>query len=86
MVRKYKIEWYAKKDRTKVTRHSWIQLSNPTGKVDVDAHSALELFIHYFGNLTKNEVVKIQEFDENGQIGEDITPAKEGIIPVGVKA
>ena len=56
---------------------------NPTGKVEVDAKKAVEIFIRGFGNLKQNTILSIKEFDENGQIGEDIIPTDGStIVPI----
>lgn len=88
MVRNYEIIWYVTKDakygNTPTFRTNRVSLSKPTGKTSVDAQAALGIFISTFGNLKKNTIVKIKEFDENGQLGEDITPSADenAIIPV----
>ena len=91
MVRAYKITWYETKD-TKYggepnIRTTKLALSKPVGYTPYDAKCALGIFISANGNLNKNTVLKIQEFDENGQIGEDIVPSAEAdaIIPVARK-
>ena len=83
MTREYAIGWVEKKDRLQMKRTTWITLSKPTGKVEYDARQALNLFIRNFGGLKKNDVLYIKEFDENGQIGEDIVPTSDenAIIP-----
>lgn len=55
-----------------------------TKDTSVDAKMALQIFIRQNGNLNKVEVIKIREFNEHGQIGEDITPSdkEDAIIPV----
>ena len=85
MVRKYAIEWVENKDRLQMKRTTWITLSAPTGKVEFDAKKALNLFTRNFGNLKKNTIISIKEFDEKGQIGEDIVPSSDenAIIPIG---
>ena len=85
MVRKYAIEWVENKDRLQMKRTTWITLSSPTGRVEIDAKKALNLFTRNFGNLKKNTIFAIKEFDDNGQIGKDIVPSSEenAIIPVG---
>lgn len=89
MKRIYTIEWYDKRDvkygKTPTTRTNIITLGKPTGRTELDAKAALDIFTKSFGNLRKNEVVRIKEFDENGQIGEDIVPSTEenAIIPTG---
>ena len=82
MVRYYMIEWYSNKDN--IHRTNKVVINNPTGETSKDAQHALDLFIKGFGNLKKNTVVKIQEFGEEGQIGEDIVPQGEtSIVPTG---
>lgn len=88
MVRNYEITWYltndAKYGKTPTFRTNKVTLSKPTGKTSVDARAALGIFIANFGNLKKNTIVKIKEFDENGQIGADITPSDDdtAIVPI----
>lgn len=87
MKRTYSIEWYNKRDakygKEPNIRTNMIQLSAPTGRTEYDAKAALNIFTRSFGNLRKNEIVRIKEFGENGQIGEDIVPSTEenAIIP-----
>ena len=86
MERIYRFKWYPTKDGEIVSRDTLIKLSSPTGKTEIDAKNAVNLFIKSCGNLRKNTIIKIQELDENGkQIGEDITPSTEenAIIPSG---
>jgi hypothetical protein len=88
MTRIYRIKWFPKKEGAESTRHTLIKISNPTGETSKDAHSAVEIFISSCGNLKKNEIVCIQEFDENKkQIGEDIVPTstENNIIPISKK-
>lgn len=88
MIRTYRIKWFPKKEGVESTRHTLIKISNPTGETSKDAHSAVEIFISSCGNLKKNEIICIQEFDEDGkQIGEDIVPtsAENSIIPTSRK-
>lgn len=89
MGRIYKIEWYEKKDlrrRGPQIRTTMIRLSKPTNEVSIDAKTAVELFTVSCGNLRKNEIVRIKEFDDEGnQIGEDIVPqeGENAIVPTG---
>jgi hypothetical protein len=83
MTRYYIFEWYEKTTnwgKGYIIRHNRINIPNPTGKVEVDAKKAVEYFIRGFGNLKQNTILSIKEFDENGQIGEDIIPATENVI------
>ncbi len=86
MKRIYHFTWYPTKDGETLSRHTSIQISKPTGKTEIDAKNAMELFVKSCGSLKKNTIIKIQELDENGeQIGEDITPSADenAIIPSG---
>ena len=86
MTRIYRFTWYPTKDGEDLFRHTLIRISNPTGKTEIDAKNAVDLFTRSCGNLRKNTIIKIQELDENGeQIGKDITPSNEenAIIPSG---
>lgn len=89
MKRFYAIEWYPTKEKkyggTPVIRITVLALANPTGRVEFDAKNALALFAKSCGNLKKNTIIKIKEFDENRvQIGEDIVPTSDenSIIPI----
>ena len=84
MIRNYNIEWYPTRDGEKFKRQTFIRLSKPTGRTNIDAKAALNIFISQFGGLKKNTIVRIKEMDENGQIGEDITPMNKenAIIPI----
>ena len=81
MKRYYIIDWYDNK--RKIEHSSKITLSNPTGKVERDALAAANLFSAAFGKPKQNIITKIREFDENdNQIGEDITPMSDAVVPV----
>ena len=85
--RYYIFDWYYKKDakyKTPLIRHSNVSLIKFTKDTSVDAKMALQIFMKQNGNLNKVEIVKIREFDEHGQIGEDIIPSENtNIIPSG---
>ncbi len=86
MTRYYLFNWYENKSGrfgVPLTRTSKITLQAPTGKVEFDAQRAVGIFIKNFGSLKQNTICWIKEFDENGQIGEDIVPTEDAIIPVG---
>jgi len=88
MLRNYEIAWFPTKESKycgePVIRKNIVKLSEPTGTTSVDSKAALNIFSKTLGNLNKNTIVYIKEFDENGQIGEDIVPAgdENAIIPV----
>lgn len=84
MTRMYCITWYPTRDGDNMKRDTFIKLSKPTGQTNYDAKAALNIFISKFGNIKKNTIIKIIEMDENGQIGEPITPMEDStIIPAG---
>lgn len=87
MIRNYIFEWYSTKEskyKEPIHRFNTVNLTSPSGETAVDAKSALNIFTSSFGNLKNITIVKIKEMDENGQIGEDITPSDENtIIPSG---
>lgn len=78
--RYYIITWFDNKN--KIERTNRIDLGHTTGKVEIDARRATDLFVKAFGNLNKNTIISIKEFDENGQIGEDIKPSGRAVIPI----
>ena len=83
IVRKYQITWKPK-GKYELERTNEVQINKPTGKVEFDAKSALGLFTKNFGSLTKNDIIRIKEFDgEGNQIGQDIVPTSDenAIIP-----
>lgn len=85
MTRYYIIKWHEKNTKwgKPIERYNRINIQNPTGKVEVDAKKAVEIFIRGFGNLKQNTILSIKEFDENGQIGEDIIPTDGStIVPI----
>lgn len=85
MTRYYIIKWHEKNTKWSkpIERYNRINIQNPTGKVEVDAKKAVEIFIRGFGNLKQNTILSIKEFDENGQIGEDIIPTDGStIVPI----
>jgi len=86
MKRYYIFKWYENTTnwgKGFVERTNRINITNPTGKVEIDAKKAVDLFIRGFGNLKQNTIISIKEFDENDhQIGEDIVPTGDAIVPI----
>ena len=61
--------------------NSTVSISNPTGDIGRDAHSALNVFIATIGSLKKYDVLEIQELnDEGNPIGEPIKPMDDSSI------
>ena len=63
-----------------VPRTSKISLPDPSYETAKDCKRALQLFIVRNGNLTKNQIISIKEFNQDGQIGEDIVPEEDNSI------
>ena len=64
-----------------ILRNSTVSISNPTGDLGRDAHSALNLFISSIGSLKKYDVLEIQELNNEGNpIGEPIKPMGDSSI------
>ena len=82
MQRIYAIRWYLTKDKDKMERTTMIRLGTATDDISINAKRAVNLFVSSCGNLKKNTIVWIKEMDEDGnQIGEDIIPTGDSIIP-----
>ena len=82
MIRYYIFRWYKNGEWGKPTeRTNKIVIQNPSGDTSKDAKKAVDLFVRGFGNLKKNTIISIKEFGEEGQIGEDIVPTNDSIIP-----
>jgi len=88
MEARFEIQWRKQsKNNSEPIRTTLVRVPSAEGSVGIDCSRAVDLFCGCFGNLKKNEIIKIRELDENGnQIGEDITPSdKEVIMPVKKK-
>lgn len=82
-IRYYIFEWYDNRDAKSgnpVLRHTKITLPNFTREVGKDAKRALQIFMTENGNLKRITIKRIKEFNEHGQIGEDITMQAESTI------
>lgn len=78
----FTIRWYPTRDRDKMERTTMINMHTNTNDVSINGKRAVDLFIKSCGNLKKNTIVWIKEFDDAGnQIGEDIIPTEDSIIP-----
>ena len=82
MRRIYAIRWYPTKETDKMQRTTLVNIDTNTNDVSINGKRAVNLFVSSCGNLKKNTIIWIKELDEEGnQIGEDIVPAEDGIIP-----
>ena len=84
-MRNFRFTWKSNKNKYEpiITRVSEISVKN-SGDLAIDAKAAAAIFTTNFGSLKKNSILSIQEFDENGNVGEPIVPSEEenAIIPV----
>jgi hypothetical protein len=83
MLKNFSFKWYKnEKYREPMERVNSVTVSNAPADTAQAAKAATEIFIRHFGNLKQNTIISIQEYDENGPIGEPIIPADENsIIP-----
>lgn len=82
MAKYFEIKWYKTKDGVNFTRTNAVIVPNAPADTGAAAKRALENFIVAFGNLKKNTIIEIQEYDKEGQpVGEPIIPGDDYIIP-----
>lgn len=83
-MRKFIFTWH-KKEKNPIERNNTVAVSKDFSDIAVAAKMATELFVKNFGNLKKNEIVKIQEIDKDGNfVGEPIVPENDSaIVPTG---
>lgn len=79
MAKNYNIQWYKnEKYGTPITRTTAVET--------IDAKTAVDIFTKNCGNLKKVTIVSIQEFNENGNVGEPILPVDgTSIVPTAHK-
>lgn len=82
--RHFNITWYEnEKYGTPVTRRNAVTVVNASPEVGLAAKAAVALFTKTFGSLKKNTIISLQEFNNDGPIGELITPdADNNIVPI----
>lgn len=85
MVRNFSFKWYKnEKYGKKVLRTNSITVSNASSEVGEAAKAATDLFCKTFGNLKRNTIMSIQEYNEDGPVGEPIVPTDgSSIVPIG---
>lgn len=85
MIRNFSFKWYKnEKYRKPVERVNSITVSNAPADTAHAAKAATEIFTRNFGSLRQNTIVSIQEYDENGPVGEPIIPSDENtVVPTG---
>ncbi len=83
--RKFAFVWYENpKYGNPITRNNAIEVVNASPDTGMAAKAAVAVFTKRFGSLKKNTIVSIQEFNDNGPVGEVITPSEESsIVPTG---
>lgn len=81
--RKFAFTWYENpKYGSPITRVNPIEVTNASSDTGFAAKAAVDIFTKAFGGLKKNTIVSIQEYGDNGPIGEPIVPKEDNdIIP-----
>ena len=84
MVRKFSFKWYKnEKYGKKVLRTNSITVSNASSEVGEAAKAATDIFCKTFGNLKVNTIDSIQEYNDDGPVGELIIPSAENVtVPI----
>lgn len=84
MVRNFSFKWYKNEKYGKPTvRTNSITVSNASADTGHAAKAATDIFCKTFGNLKVNTIESIQEYNENGPVGELIIPSKDNVtVPI----
>ena len=84
MIRNFSFKWYKNEKYHKpIERVNSIAVSNASADTAKAAKTAVEIFTKNFGNLKQNTIISIQEYNEDGPVGEPIIPSDEtNIIPL----
>ena len=84
MVRNFSFKWYKnEKYREPIERANSITVSDAPADTALAARSATELFVKSFGSLRYNTIVSIQEYNDEGPVGEPIIPSDDNsIVPL----
>ena len=83
--RKFAFTWYENpKYGEPIMRSNAIEVVNASPDIGAAAKVAVTMFSRTFGSLKKNTIVSIQEYNDNGPIGEPIIPNEDSdIVPTG---
>lgn len=84
MNRHFSFKWYKnERYREPMERVNSVTVTDAPMDTALAAKSAVSLFTRNFGSLKANTIVLIQEYNEDGPIGEPIVPSDENdIVPV----
>ena len=84
MIRHFSFKWYKnERYREPVERVNSITVSNASADTAQAAKAATEIFTKNFGSLKQNTIISIQEYNEDGPVGEPIIPSDEtNIVPL----
>jgi hypothetical protein len=84
MNRHFSFKWYKnEKYREPMERVNSVTVTEAPADTGLAAKAATNLFTKSFGSLKTNTIISIQEYNENGPIGEPIVPSDENdIVPV----
>ena len=84
MNRHFSFKWYKnEKYREPMERINSVTVTDAPTDTALAAKTAVALFTRNFGSLKANTIVSIQEYNENGPVGELIIPSDDtDIVPV----
>ena len=84
MNRNFAFKWYKNEKYNKpLERTNSITVTNASPDTGLAAKAAVDIFTKTFGSLKYNTIVSIQEYNEEGPVGEPITPAEDNsIVPL----
>ena len=81
MVRRFSFKWYKnEKYREPMERINSITVVDAPEDTGLAAKTAVNLFEENFGSLRYNTIISIQEYNDEGFIGEPIVPDTENTI------
>lgn len=84
MNRQFSIKWHKnEKYREPMERTNSVTVTNASADIGMAAKAAVELFTKSFGSLKYNTIVSMQEYNDEGPVGEPIVPdADNNIVPM----
>ena len=84
MNRHFSFKWYKnEKYRKPMERVNSVTVTEAPADTGLAAKAATSLFTKSFGSLKTNTIISIQEYNEDGPIGDPIVPSNENdIVPI----
>ena len=84
MNRHFSFRWHKnEKYREKVIRVNSVTVSDAPLDTGAAAKAAVNIFTNSFGSLKQNTIISIQEYNDNGPVGEPIIPDEDNsVVPL----